>query len=495
MSAALRQWFAAGVAVLLTAGLAPALAQTASLVADCGAPQVIAPSESTARPPRGTTTVDCDMRATDAVVFKSVKASVKDRTGALEAKFTPVDARSQSQAVIFLVQVMEPSRRSLFNDMLDAVVKLAQGRNDMLRFAAYSTGDETKLVADFNASKADFDKQVKAIRAAKQNTQIYKNALDAIARLSREKADRKALVVLGDGTSDDPVGGYIPEQVVKAANDAKVTINAFGYTAENADLPQFQILRRLADDTAGFRKEVRVGSQQRFTPTAQFLSDALSNGGQVKVTLKEPAGPLTIAFTAEFANGKTETVEHSLTVPAPPVAQSPPAKVSPPGVVPPQAWYEQLGSWVRNNLAVAVVLGTALSLGVVGMALFGLSGRNWKGDVVGEPLLDAQGRAAVYGWLDMMDGNASRYPLRTTNVRIGRHRDNDICLQNDSISRRHAVLHFNADSKRFVITDLGGGNGVIVNKIKQQSHDLSDGDLVELGEVRLRFRTNAEAAG
>ena len=214
-----------------------------------------------------------------------------------------------------------------------------------------------------------------------------------------------------------------------------------------------------------------------------------------KVTLKEPAGPLTIAFTAEFANGKTETVEHSLTVPAPPVAQSPPAKVSPPGVVPPQAWYEQLASWVRNNLAVAVVLGTALSLGVVGMALFGLSGRNWKGDVVGEPLLDAQGRAAVYGWLDMMDGNASRYPLRTTNVRIGRHRDNDICLQNDSISRRHAVLHFNADSKRFVITDLGGGNGVIVNKIKQQSHDLSDGDLVELGEVRLRFRTNAEAAG
>ena len=69
---------------------------------------------------------------------------------------------------------MEPSRRAIFNDMLDTVVKLAQGRSDMLRFAAYSTGDETKLVADFNASKADFDKQVKAIRAVKQNTQIYR---------------------------------------------------------------------------------------------------------------------------------------------------------------------------------------------------------------------------------------------------------------------------------------------------------------------------------
>ena len=50
-------------------------------------------------------------------------------------------------------------------------------------------------------------------------------------------------------------------------------------------------------------------------------------------------------------------------------------------------------------------------------------------------------------------------------------------------------------SARFIITDLGGGNGVIVNKVKQQSHDLNDGDLVELGEVRLRFRANAEAVG
>ena len=36
---------------------------------------------------------------------------------------------------------------------------------------------------------------------------------------------------------------------------------------------------------------------------------------------------------------------------------------------------------------------------------------------------------------------------------------------------------------------------LIVNKIKQQSHDLNDGDLVELGEVRLRFRANMEAVG
>lgn len=54
------------------------------------------------------------------------------------------------------------------------------------------------------------------------------------------------------------------------------------------------------------------------------------------------------------------------------------------------------------------------------------------------------------------------------------------------------MLHYNADTRRFVITDLGGGNGVLVNKTKYKSRELNDGDTVELGEVRLRFRAETE---
>ena len=48
--------------------------------------------------------------------------------------------------------------------------------------------------------------------------------------------------------------------------------------------------------------------------------------------------------------------------------------------------------------------------------------------------------------------------------------------------------------RRFVITNLGTGNGVIVNKVKKDSHELHDGDLVELGEVRLRFHATEAPA-
>ena len=156
----------------------------------------------------------------------------------------------------------------------------------------------------------------------------------------------------------------------------------------------------------------------------------------------------------------------------------------------------KLFAWARENKTVALISGVALGLGTIGLSLVRhqqlctRAGPDWPKRSRG-----GAGDQIVYGWLDMLDGNASRYPLQTTNVRIGRHRDNDICLMNDSISRRHAVLHFDADKRTFVITDLGGDNGVIVNKVKQQSHDLNDGDLVELGEVRLRFRTNVEAMG
>jgi len=157
----------------------------------------------------------------------------------------------------------------------------------------------------------------------------------------------------------------------------------------------------------------------------------------------------------------------------------------------PAAWYERLLGWALANLALAVVVGAALIAGAAGLTVLAVN--SFSAPTPEATLPVQEGR--VYGWLEMLDGDASRYPLRTTNARIGRHRDNDICLQNDSISRRHALLHFNADNRRFRITDLGGDNGVIVNTVKQQSHELSDGDLVELGEVRLRFRVNKELVG
>ena len=144
------------------------------------------------------------------------------------------------------------------------------------------------MVADFGASQGRVRQTVKAVKGAALPTQLYKGALEAIAKLSKEKADRKALVILGDGNSDDT--SYDHEPVMKAAKEAGVIIHALGFAAEPTDQPKFQYIQRLADETGGFRREVRVGSSQKYTISNQFVGEALENGGTAMVSLKEPPG-------------------------------------------------------------------------------------------------------------------------------------------------------------------------------------------------------------
>jgi hypothetical protein len=496
-----RHWIVAGTIVVLLCGLAPGtpLAQDAKLLAHCAAPQRVAGSAdaSPGASQAVEATVSCEMRSTDAVVFKGVKASVKGRSEPLEVDFKAFDAGSNSLTGMFLVQILDPARRATLVQMADAVVRIAEQRDGNRRLAAYSFDNDLTLLADFDAPKRDFERQVRAVKAVALPTQLYKTSLDAIAKLAREKGDRKALIILGDGQSDDTADEH--DQVVKAAREAGVVVHALGFLGSAADSPKFQALRRLADETGGFRREVRVGGTQKYAVSNKFVAEALENGGSLKMTLKEPPGSVTVTMTATFAEGRTDSIDRSFTLVAPPASPQPPPQTQPsqggagPVAEPsaPSAWYERLLGWALANLALAVVVGAALIAGVAGLAVLAVN--SFSAPTPGATLPVEEGR--VYGWLEMLDGAASRYPLRTTNARIGRHRDNDICLQNDSISRRHALLHFNADNRRFRITDLGGDNGVIVNTVKQQSHELSDGDLVELGEVRLRFRVNKELVG
>ncbi len=78
------------------------------------------------------------------------------------------------------------------------------------------------------------------------------------------------------------------------------------------------------------------------------------------------------------------------------------------------------------------------------------------------------------------------YPIIGTAVRIGRGVDNDIRLENDSVSKHHASIHKATDG-RFVVQDLASGNGIFVNGNRVDSAELKPGDVIEFGEVHLKF--------
>ncbi|HYD15379.1 MAG TPA: FHA domain-containing protein [Hyphomicrobium sp.] len=442
-------------------------------------------------------TLICDVRANGFAVFNGVKASIKGGSGDLDAKFEDFDPAARGSTTAFLIQLMSSSRRTTLAQMGDAVVTLTDARGGKRRFAAYTFANDLTLVSDSGASKNEFVRKLISVKPAAATIQLYKSALQAIDALKKEAGDRKALVILGDGSSDDT--GYTHDQVVKAARDAGVTIHVLGYYDDRTERPKFQKLSRLAEDTGGYAAEVKQGSSKDLTKdvvTSRFAPEVLENGGSLTATLKGPAGAQTIELSADLADGQALKAEEKVDVPAPPQptfdttvnrAEPPP---EPAGTMDWLAdyWIAALGAL----LGFAAVGFLAYRRGLIGGAPPAEEQTATHQAAEADLLRDADGQPVIYGWLETLDDGAARHPLRTTNVRVGRHRDNDICLQNDSISRRHAVLHYNAETKRFVITDLGGGNGVVVNKTKYKTHELNDGDMVELGDVRLRFRAESE---
>lgn len=466
------------------------VAQCTSPVADTPPPGESAPASDAKR----VFSVSCDLHVTDAVKFQGVKAVLKGGSEALETKFTPFDPKEQTLSAIFLLQIMDPQRRATALQMIDTVLKIAESRDGKRRFAAYSVANYLTPLANFSASKADFDKAVRGLKQEVLPTQLYQATLEAIEKLSKEPGDRKAIIIVGDGNSDDT--GYTHEQVVAAARNANINLHALGFIEQATELPRYQLLRRLAEDTGGFRREVRVGRDTKFSVTPKFASDVLENGGFVKMSIKDPPGPVTLTLSADLGGGRNEALDLAVATPAPPPKEVTPPPSKPGSPTAPQSMEDRIATWVKENRFISYAIGIGIALLALGALLFAF-GRKPVLPVTteGKVLTDKHGRPIVYGWLDVLDGNSTQHPLRTTNIRIGRHRDNDVCLQNDSISRRHALMHFNADTKKFVLTDLGGNNGVVVNKVRQKTHELNDGDLIELGEVRLRFRANMEFAG
>mgnify|MGYP003382665824 CR=1 FL=1 len=73
--------------------------------------------------------------------------------------------------------------------------------------------------------------------------------------------------------------------------------------------------------------------------------------------------------------------------------------------------------------------------------------------------------------------------------RLGRAPDNDLCFDNDSVSSHHAEVYHLPDGT-FQICDLDSTNGTWVNGQHIHAQLLRNGDVVELGEVRLHFRTS-----
>jgi diguanylate cyclase (GGDEF)-like protein len=79
----------------------------------------------------------------------------------------------------------------------------------------------------------------------------------------------------------------------------------------------------------------------------------------------------------------------------------------------------------------------------------------------------------------------TRYMLTGTPVVLGRDAECDICINDPSVSRRHAS--FQPDADGYQVVDLKSTNGTSVNKVPVTRCKLKDGDDLRVGNCIFRF--------
>jgi pSer/pThr/pTyr-binding forkhead associated (FHA) protein len=76
-----------------------------------------------------------------------------------------------------------------------------------------------------------------------------------------------------------------------------------------------------------------------------------------------------------------------------------------------------------------------------------------------------------------------RFALGDGTIRLGRHPDSEIMLDDITVSRRHASITRTADG--YVVTDAGSLNGTYVNQERIDETLLHHGDELQVGKFRL----------
>lgn len=77
-------------------------------------------------------------------------------------------------------------------------------------------------------------------------------------------------------------------------------------------------------------------------------------------------------------------------------------------------------------------------------------------------------------------------------VGVGRGSDNDLCLNDASVSKIHAAMRMTREGT-LLVTDTGSTNGTFINGRRityGEARQIEDGDVVGFGDVEVRFRKN-----
>lgn len=398
--------------------------------------------------------------------------------------------------VLFVIDTSDPARENVVQTNIKHIKMLLKKIPEGYDVGLATFDKDLRIEAPIGAPMSKILGAMSHIHAVGLTTELYWSMLRAIAVLKTVQADRKAIFLFSDGQAEDKA--YFRQDVVRAARKNHVIINGLGYPRSVSLSVALQTLRRLSDETGG----VYVESDTHYNLPKAFLDSPYQNldsGGEFSVDLTKLANEATpdeniiitletdigdIKATVPVSFARTETpVQRQATVPAPAAAvptRTEPEQTPEVRVVTQEPNTEDVNLWLWYGVPIALAILIVMVL-IVLITTFQQKGAK-------QPTGPSAGLAAYkpYAYLVVQDEKGTRYPITNTTWRIGRTRDNELALQDKSVSRRHAEIHRYSNGT-FIIFDVDSLNGVYVNDEKIKKKKLEEGDIVEIGDVIMRF--------
>jgi pSer/pThr/pTyr-binding forkhead associated (FHA) protein len=377
--------------------------------------------------------------------------------------FEPFPYGDSLSSILFLIDTSDPARQPVIDRNLQQIGEMLKAAKPHQRFGLAIFDSDLIVKVAPGSQPAEVAAALKDIKAAGKTTELYRSVMSGITRVGVVPAARKAVFVFSDGLAEDTA--YKSEDVIAAGRAAEVMIYGFGYARTPAQSVALQNIRRLAEDTGG--RYFSADAQNNLP--AEALSEpfaAMDAGGIARFTMTpevDQEGGALLVWVGTTA-GPIELQVNLPSLPRPPE----------------EGWKV----WIRdrNNQAIAA-LGAVFVLGLLALLIAALRRRR---TAYLKKLADGHFDEPE-AWLEFLDGDGRHVGVTGSAFRIGRNKDNDLMLANDSVSGHHAVIHKARDGG-YSITDLQSINGVLVNLSLVQNAGLNNGDLIELGEARFRFR-------
>jgi len=428
-------------------------------------------------------TFQCQVRAASGKSLNNISVELEDGT---DLGFTSKSYSwsENKTAIYFLVQtagVTQPQLERFSTYLSRAAYPV--GKQAM---AIATAGTKFQQLAELGAYRPKLEsaaRQIETMSPVEGDTVVLRSLSDAIAKLANQKADRKALFVL---TDSNPIANGLDEtSIINQALNVNVAVY-FVVQAQNNNEPSGRLVN-IAKKTNGGIYNITSLSKSDLLGLASRAPERIESGVVLGVNAADLEDNPTLKISA--------TVPGEGTLTASPIEMERQTTAT---------WMSSQKLFGDNLFATLAALVLTSGLALLGLSYFSKNreaqqsangpaaagGADEGGDetrILTQNWSAGQESSAV-AWLDL-DGSPDRpLALAPGSVRIGRSRDNDVQLTNQSVHRHHAILQV-ADDGTVSIQDLGTKNGVFVNGSRCNECALCIDDVIELGEVKLRLTT------